>query len=73
MFSQGREVFSSRRRFCFPAVSGIINEPTIIGRLKLVPRNAATSLGALFQWWRHKAVLRKVTFFNALLIHCVLI
>ena len=51
LFSQGREVFNGRGRFCLYAVSGIINkvnQQNIIQRLKLVPCiNAATSLGAL--------------------------
>ena len=34
--------------------------------LKLVPCNAATSLGVLFQWQRYKAVLRTVKFSTAL-------
>ena len=40
-FSQGREVFNGRGRFCLYAVSGIINkanQQNIIRRLKLVPR-----------------------------------
>ena len=33
---------------------------------KLVPCNAGTSVGALFQWYRYKAVLRTVKLSTAL-------